>query len=142
MNTLRINPKTKIFTETGSALDATEISKIKVSLTFLVDCWHVFDLISFFCIVQTRAGSHDIIPTRQIDESAFSYSKKNQKPDPSNFTRRGEGNGGTMVPKPKPVLTSAEIAQNKIKNKQPRLLTKPAFCARPNPPNTELRRFA
>jgi hypothetical protein len=28
-----------------------------------------------------------------------------------------------------------------VKNRQPKLLTHPAFCARPNPPNTELRRF-
>lgn len=30
MNTLRVNQKSKIFSETGSALDATEISRIKV----------------------------------------------------------------------------------------------------------------
>lgn len=107
-----------MFSETGSALDATEISRIK-----------------------TRAGSHDIVPKRTIDQSAFSYSKQLPRPEPSNFTRKGEGNGGTMVPKPKPVLTTAEVAQAKIKNKQPKLLTQPAFCARPNPPNTELRRF-
>jgi hypothetical protein len=38
-------------------------------------------------------------------------------------------------------LTSAEIAQERVKNKKSKLLTHPAFCARPNPPNTELRRF-
>lgn len=118
MNTLRVNQKTKIFKETGSALDATEISKIK-----------------------TRAGSHEIIPTREIDEAAFSFSKKLPKPDPHAFTKKREGNGGSMVPKPQPVLTAAEIAQEKVRNKQPKLLTHPAFCARPNPPNTELRRF-
>jgi hypothetical protein len=32
MHTLKINQKTKIFAETGSALDSTEIGKIKVSL--------------------------------------------------------------------------------------------------------------
>lgn len=39
------------------------------------------------------------------------------------------------------MLTAAEIAQDRVKNKQSKLLTHPAFCARPNPPNTELRRF-
>jgi hypothetical protein len=46
-----------------------------------------------------------------------------------------------QVPKPKPVLTTAEIAQNRVKNTKPKLLTHPAFCPRPNPPNTELRRY-
>jgi len=46
-----------------------------------------------------------------------------------------------MIPKPAAVLTTAEQAQNRVRNKQPKLLTHPAFCARPNPPNTELRRF-
>jgi len=118
MNTLRINPKPKLFAESGSALDSTEISKIK-----------------------TRAGSHDIVPTRDVDDAAFSFSKKVERPNPSSFLKTREGNGGSMVPKPKPVLTSAESAQEKIRSKQPKLLTHPAFCSRPNPPNTELRRF-
>jgi len=45
-----------------------------------------------------------------------------------------------QVPKPKPVLTAAEIAQENVRNRKPKVLTHPAFCARPNPPNTELRR--
>jgi len=118
MNTLRVNQRTKIFKETGSALDATEISKIK-----------------------TRAGSHEVVPTRQIDEDAFSFSKKLPKADPSDFVKKGNGNGGTMIPKPVPVLTAAEVAQETVKSKKAKLLTHPAFCARPNPPNTELRRF-
>lgn len=118
METLRINKKTRIFNETGSALDTTEISKI-----------------------QTRAGTHDVVPKREIDHSAFSYSKKMPKASPGGYLKSRNGNGGTMVPKPKEVLSSAEIAQNRVKGKQPKLLTHPAFCARPNPPNTELRRF-
>jgi hypothetical protein len=46
---------------------------------------------------QTRAGSHDNIPKREIDASAFSYSKAFPKPDPSKFVKAREGNGGTMV---------------------------------------------
>lgn len=67
--------------------------------------------------------------------------RKGEAVDPHNFVKKGEGNGGTMIPKPKPVLTRAEQAQTKIKNRQPKLLTHPAYCARPNPPNTELRRY-
>ena len=102
-------------------------------------------LVNPLCVVsinlQTRAGSHDNIPRREIDAGAFSYSKAFPKPDPSKFVKAREGNGGTMIPKPKPVLSTAEIAQNRVKNKQSKLLTHPAFCPRPNPPNTELRRF-
>lgn len=38
-------------------------------------------------------------------------------------------------------MTAAEVAQNNVRNKKPKVLTHPAFCARPNPPNTELRRY-
>jgi len=117
-STLKVIPKGKILKETGSAFDTTEIGKIK-----------------------TRAGSHDIIPVREIDASAFSFSKNTGSPKAGSFVKKGDGNGGTMVPKPKPVLTSAEMAQSKSASRKPKLLTHPAFCARPNPPNTELRRF-
>jgi hypothetical protein len=45
-----------------------------------------------------------------------------------------------MVPKPKPVLSTAEQAQERIRNKQSKDMTYPAYCKRPNPANTELRR--
>jgi len=107
-----------VFAETGSSFDTTDIGKFKV-----------------------RAGSHDVVPVRDIDSSAFSFSKKNDKPDPRGFTRKGEGNGGTMIPKAAKQLTSAEVAQEAVRSKKPKMLTHPAFVARPNPPNTELRRF-
>ena len=46
MNTLTINKKSKIFSETGSALDATEINKIKVTfrLTFLDHFYYAYRL--------------------------------------------------------------------------------------------------
>jgi hypothetical protein len=94
-----------------------------------------------FVSLQVRAGSHDNIPMKPVDPSAFSHSKRIDRPDPQTFVKRGEGNGGTMVPRPKPVLTSAEIAQNEIRSKQSKLLTHPAVCRRSNPPNTELRRY-
>lgn len=75
-NTLRVLQKTKTFKETGSPLDTTDITAI-----------------------HTRAGSHDNIPSRPVDPSAFSHSKRIDKVDPHKFVRRGEGNGGTMVRK-------------------------------------------
>jgi len=117
-STLKIGTKSKTFAETGSVFDSTEIAKIL-----------------------TRAGSHDNVPTREIDSSAFSFSKKTLKPDPSNFTKKLSGNGGTLVPKVPPALTGPELAQQEVSNKQSKILKYPAFCPRPNPPNTELRRF-
>jgi len=46
-----------------------------------------------------------------------------------------------QIPKAAVVLTSAEKAQQEVKQRKPKLLTHPAFCSRPNPPNTELRRY-
>lgn len=47
----------------------------------------------------------------------------------------------SKVPKPQAVYSTAELAQQRIKNKQPLKYSHPAILARPNPPNTELRRF-
>jgi hypothetical protein len=58
MATLKVIEKPKVFKETGSAFDCTELDKIK-----------------------TRAGGHEIIPKRNIDVSAFSFSKVIAKPD-------------------------------------------------------------
>jgi hypothetical protein len=108
----KVNPRPKIFKETGSALDTTEISSIK-----------------------ERAGSHDNIPQRDIDVSAFSHKRSTPKPDPSIFMKKKTGTGGTMQ---KLDGSSTQVVSTK---KLPKLIKHPAFCARPNPPNTELRRF-
>lgn len=75
------------------------------------------------------------------DPGGFSNSRGLGKPNPKAFMRKGEGNGGSMVPKKETPLTSAEEAQLKLRQKKPKMLTHAAYCARPNPPNTELRRF-
>lgn len=117
-DTLRVRGKNKLFAETGSPLDATDIGRIK-----------------------ERAGSHDTVPTKNIDPAAFSFRKVSPKVIPSKFQKKGQGNGGTMVPKPAVVKTTAELAQERVKQRQPKMLQHAAFCPRPNPPNTELRRF-
>lgn len=73
-STLKILEKPKIFRETGSAFDATEIEKIK-----------------------QRAGGHDVLPKRQIDITAFSYSKRTNKHDTNDFLKKKTGTGGTLV---------------------------------------------
>jgi hypothetical protein len=56
-------------------------------------------LISFHIVydIQTRAGSHDNVPRREIDHSAFSFSKNFPKSDPVGYVKGRSGNGGTMV---------------------------------------------
>lgn len=117
-NTLKVQPKTKIFAETGSAFDTTDIGKIKI-----------------------RAGGNDNVLVREIDVSAFSHSKRTGKVDPTDFVRKGTGNGGMMIPKATVALSPSEAARQISESREPKLLTAAAFCPRPNPPNTELRRF-
>lgn len=64
---LRLQPRRKPFAETGSPFDATEMNKIK-----------------------TRPGVEESAPI-DIDVSAFSFSKKTIKADPTNFVKRGGG---------------------------------------------------
>jgi hypothetical protein len=86
--------------------------------------------------ITIRAGSHDTCKPRPTDISAFSLSKKIEKPSPNNFQKKGTGTGGTVV---KQALRTSETSGET--SKLPKLMTAPAFCERPNPPNTELRRF-
>ena len=50
-NTLKIVPKPRVFSETGSAFDTTNIEKQ----------------------VKVRPGGHDDLPSKKVDISAFSY---------------------------------------------------------------------
>ena len=47
----------------------------------------------------------------------------------------------SQLPKPVPEPTPSEIARAISLARQPKMLTQPAYQPRPNPPNTELRRF-
>ena len=46
---------------------------------------------------QTRAGSHQGLPAKKIDVSAFSYSKSIPKTNPDQFKKKGTGMGGMLV---------------------------------------------
>lgn len=48
-------------------------------------------------VIQARAGGYDGLPSRDIDVSAFSYSKKTVKSDPKEFIKKHSGFGGTLV---------------------------------------------
>lgn len=116
MDNIRVIQKPKICKETGSAFDTMNISSIR-------------DI----------PGGHDKIPMKP--DMGTMGGLRGVKITPNNYLKQKSGNGGTMVQKPKPVKTRAEHAQEKIRNKQPLSITHPAIAPRPNPPNTELRRF-
>lgn len=112
MSDLRLNPRRKVCRETGSAFDATNMSTIK-----------------------ERPGGHHRGPGMESDVSAFSYSKKSGKSsNPSGFMRKGTGSGGTVVLKVNTEETNVAPKHSPKKSQS-------AFAPRPNPPNTELRRF-
>ena len=117
-STLRINSKPKIFLETGSVFDATELAKIKVYINFKQSqlCIYIFIpkiYISYIYIcIQQRPGGHDNVPTRDVNPSAFSYNKRTEKPDPINYTKKYTGTGGTLVHTYTPIHTYPHIKPN------------------------------
>lgn len=123
------------FVETGSCFDATNSRHIKV-----------------------RPGGHDALPQKELDVSAFCFNKKTERKTPSNFMRRGTGAGGTLCPPKRDerppdfpdenIITtsspspSRRLSTDRVRNpNQQRKADYPAFMERPNPPNTEFRRF-
>lgn len=110
-SSLKISKTAKKNPETGSCFDATNFGTIKV-----------------------RAGGYSNEPTISSDVAAFSHSKSTSKISPTNFMKKGTGLGGTV--------RTAELSIRN-NNQSPEHGTKSfgAFKPRPNPPNTELRRF-
>ncbi|CAM9340964.1 unnamed protein product [Discosporangium mesarthrocarpum] len=130
---IKIRDKPSVCKETGSPFDATPIHAI-----------------------QLRPGGHDTLPAKPIDVSAFSYSKQTARPGPQVFLKRGTGNGGTMVPlsqsesssTPKKEQTRSIPKKTKLRDFQVRnqhffreKIATFKSSWRPNPPNTEFRRF-
>ena len=112
MSDLRLNPRKKVCSETGSAFDSTNMNSIT-----------------------QRAGGHHHGPGVESDVGAFSFSKKAAKSaGPSGFMHKGTGSGGTVV-----VKVESDVPSSPSKHSPKRTHT--AFAPRPNPPNTELRLF-
>lgn len=120
-------------------------------LRILIESRYGFFIISFVLasseagthqISQTRPGGHDALPTKPIDESAFSYNKKTTRRSPKNFQKKKTGTGGTLAPKPVSDDTPPFPDENvSPKGTIDRKIRFSAFVERPNPPNTEFRRF-
>merc|ERR1719178_273671 len=78
-----------------------------------------------------RAGGHESLPKKTVDVSAFSLSKKTMKKGPNGFMKKGTGSAATGA---FPEDEAGPTGTTKLDNFQ-------AFAERPNPPNTEFRRF-
>ena len=92
--------------------------------------------------IKGRAGGHEDLPRKAININAFTFSKETSKRTTNEFTKKGSGTGGTLKsPKKKydpPPFPDENCSPKPKKNKK---LDFSAFAERPNPPNTEFRRF-
>lgn len=94
---------------------------------------------------KSRPGGHDALPVKSIDKSAFSFNKETVKRSPKHFIKKNTGVGGTLLP-PKVVDSTPDFPDENInalqgRDKKNREMHFSAFSERPNPPNTEFRRF-
>ena len=117
MTDLRLQPRRKPFKETGSPFDATDMASITV-----------------------RPGGH-FSSGIDLDSGAgaFGQSKKGTKVSPHDFMKKGTGLGGTVVPAK--INTAPADGSLSPTRTRPKRSPHNAFAPRPNPPNTELRRF-
>lgn len=117
MSDIKVQAKARRFRETGSCFDTTSAGGL----------------------VLVRPGGHESLPMKSVEPTAFSISKVASKPDPRNFQRKQTGMGGTLVkhgPKAAPLDFGGGPVGGGSAAK-----SKEAFVRRPNPPNTEFRRF-
>ena len=107
-----------------------------------------FDTTNASGLVLVKPGGHAALPSRPLEPSAFSLHKQVPKGDPNNFLRKATGTGGTLV---KPVLSDEGDSPGRNRygggggggNMFGRAAGRrnDAMRKRPNPPNTEFRRF-
>jgi hypothetical protein len=95
--------------------------------------------------MKSRPGGHDALLVRPIDKSAFSFNKETAKRSPRHFQKKQSGVGGTLVP-PKVVDSTPDFPDENVdvsrgNDKKFRQIHFSAFTERPNPPNTDFRRF-
>lgn len=128
---IKMRQKLPTFVETGSCFDATNTSGIKV-----------------------RPGGHEALPIKPVDVGAFSFSKTTPKLTPTSYLRKGTGTGGKLAsPSRDETLPQFPDEDTSGRGSCPpspkdakggstdRRMKFSAFAERPNPPNTDFRRF-
>jgi hypothetical protein len=110
-NSMSVRQRQVHFAETGSCFDSTNFEAITV-----------------------RAGGHESLPRRRVNAEAFGNSRRTGRKTPTDYLKRGTGTGGTDA---RPVSEPEE----KRHTPKSKLMDFQAFAERPNPPNTEFRRF-
>ena len=83
-----------------------------------------------------RPGQHELAPNGTVDPAAFSLHRSVAKPATGGFLRAGDGFGGTVDRERFEEMKS--VAGATLRGGPPKAK---ALDKRPNPPNTELRRF-
>ena len=118
--------------------------------------------------IKDRPGGHGALPVKPVDVRAFSFDRVTERPTPSAFLKRGTGMGGKMASPPRDAPTPEFPDENVTPKKHggrsrggsaievegggvgaaavddvasSRQIEFSAFAERPNPPNTEFRRF-
>lgn len=116
---LKVSQKAQHFRETGSCFDTTSSGGL----------------------VLVRPGGHENLPSKSINPEAFSISKQVPRNQPTHFQRKNTGTGGTLA---RPVAAPLDFGGGPVGGAR-RLKgfdgKKEAFLSRPNPPNTEFRKF-
>ena len=143
---LKMRQQHPSFVETGSCFDATNARHLTV-----------------------RPGGHDALPARDVDVGAFSFRKRTERKTPGQFLRQRTGSGGAprhhrgrgggrdeapaafpdenvVPPQRSPSSGRSSSRRASTERVAPRGPSRrereyPAFVERPNPPNTEFRRF-
>jgi len=117
---LKVRQRGIHFKETGSCFDATDLQSIHV-----------------------RAGGHESLPQKLADPSAFSLSKRTMRGTPNGFLKKGTGTGGMTMTRTDSRPYDGPLEASSFRSRKPKtkMLDYQAFAERPNPPNTEFRRF-
>lgn len=115
-------------------------SELRISAKAIVNkhSGSCFDTTNTGGLVKVRPGGHQSLPSKMLEPSAFSLHKQTARPEKNNFLRKGTGTGGMLIKTPTPAAASAEPERQAPKK---HMFNKEAFLKRPNPPNTEFRRF-
>lgn len=106
-----------------------------------------FDTTNAGGMVLVKPGGHSALPQKSLEPSAFSLHKQVAKPNTNNYLRKATGTGGTLV---RPIADEGSrgggeggnmFGRPHYRGTRRQRSSREAVVKRPNPPNTEFRRF-